>query len=331
MTENQVTYLEMVDADLLFLSKFIALWGTNVKISDVVDAITAERDAIKDEAEVQSTDITGATDNQKILWLDAGKKALHVCTGGKAYFLDIEDEAKFKEINFTMTSFMKCKKVDAVTRMNLVHTKVGLIPIASLGVFNVTAGDMTGLRTAVDLFNNAQPVKREKVVEKSVVTSNIATRFANLRKYYKKLDVYIDTMKVSQPAFVEGYHKSREIINLGKGHKTVEFRLGPEECGTAFENEFEAGYSFIVRNHSQVSAFAGLSSSTNGAPESTVVEILANRDLVLVIPNDAIGMLTRYLSIQNKSKLYDLNITIIMTKEVSHSSAEKVILTGIPK
>ena len=69
MTENQVTYLEMVDADLLFLSKFIALWGTNVKISDVVDAITAERDAIKDEAEVQSTDITGATDNQKILWL----------------------------------------------------------------------------------------------------------------------------------------------------------------------------------------------------------------------------------------------------------------------
>jgi len=331
MTEDQINYTGMSKTNMAYMALKILIWTLNDKITARVNAILDFLTDIDNYSEIQEMDTTGATKDQNVLWFVAGDDAYHICNGLKGYYFDEGDNTNFEAVKYSFWDFMKCKKAVALDRMKLIHSKVSLITIGDLKDYSIVASDVTNLGTAIADFEAAQPKKRILVADKKVATAKIAEDIAGIMKEYISLDFLVDGMKRAQPAFTEGYHSTRTIYDLGTGHDTVELNVGPEMCATAFENRFEAGFSFLVRNYADVGILAGLSSSANGKPESTPVEIAAKSEAVLVVPKEAIGMLTRFLSIQNESKLYSARVTIIMSHEVSTSDAMKIILTGIPK
>jgi len=331
MTEEQTNYVGMSKTNMAYMTLKILIWTLNLKITARVNAIKAYITDIENNSEIQEADTSGATKDQNNLWFIAGDLAFHICTGLKAYYIDENDTVNFTEVNYNFWDFMKCKKLKALDRMKLILTKASEITIGDLVDYQIVAADLTKLHTAIADFEASQPVKRIMVANRALATAKIAEDVKGIMKEYVSLDLLIDAMKRTQPDFVKGYHDTRMIYDLGHGHNTAELNVGPEMCATAFENKFEAGYSFLIRNHADVGILVGLGLIANGKPESTPVTIPAKTDVVLVVPKEAIGMLTRFLSIQNPSKLYSANVTIIMSEGESESKAEKIVLTGIPK
>jgi len=331
MTEDQINYVGMSKTNIAYMVLKISFWTSNLKITSRVNAIKAYLTDIENNAEVQEMDTTGATDDQNFLWFVAADQAFHIITGLKAYYIDEKDTVSFKEINYSFWELMKCKKLTALDRMRLIHKKVSLIDINDLEDYQIVATDVTKLNSDTLAFEAAQPIKRIMVADKKVATAKIAEDIAGIQTEYVSLDLLVEAMKRAQPAFVKGYKDTRIVYDLGHGHDTAELSVGPEMCATAFENKFEAGYSFLIRNHADVGILVGLGLIANGKPETTPVAVPAKSEIVLVVPKEAIGMLTRFLSIQNPSKLYVATVTIIMSKDVSKSDAEKVVITGIPK
>ena len=331
MTEDQINYVGMSKTNMAYMVLKISFWTANLKITARVNAIKAFLLDLENNAEVQEMDTSGATKDQNILWFLAANLAYQIDIGLKAYYIDEEDNVNFTAVNYNFWDFMKCKKLTALDRMKLIHSKVSLIDIEDLEDYQIVAADVTNLNSAIAAFEAAQPVKRIMVADKKAATAKIAEDIKGIQKEYVSLDLLIEAMKRTQPEFVKGYHDTRMIYDLGHGYNTAELNVGPEMCATAFENKFEAGYSFLIRNHGDVGILVGLGLIANGKPETTPVTVPAKSEIVLVVPKEAIGMLTRFLSIQNPSKLYVAAVTIIMSKEVSQSDAEKVVITGIPK
>ena len=341
MTDNQTNYLTMGKTTMSFMDNFSTLWNTNAIIFGLVTNIKGSIASIEAKAIIQDLNSTGATDTQKTLWEDAAQKALHLCTGLKGYYLINNDETMYKEVDFTISDFLKCKKADALTRMNTVHNTAAGIPIATLAPYSIIASDITDLTTAIAKFDASETVKRNMVSDAKDATTDIAEYFAAMRIDFKKLDLMVDTMNVAQPEFCRTYHYNREIIDLGKGHVTAEMNLQPQEVETAFGNKFKAGYSFTVRNHSNGEVFAGLTTMENPppippippipTPEYPLVIIPGNSEMVLDIPSDAVGISNHYLGIYNPNEFDDAHVTLIMAKGKSQSNAPHSELSGAVK
>ena len=218
-----------------------------------------------------------------------------------------------------------------MTNMNGIAAAI--TPITLLADYGITAILLGDQLTAVTSFQGALEVKREKIVERTNATSNISQEFKANKKLVKQLDGIVNTMIATQDDFVKGYFKSRIIINTGKGHKTSQlvFKVNSNIAETIFEGKFEAGDSFIVRNHSGEPLLVGLTATEGHAPEFTPIKMEPYAENVILIPKDANVLLCNYISIQAQNTHEDAHVTVILSKGVSKSKASNIELTGTPK
>ncbi len=133
--------------------------------------------------------------------------------------------------------------------------------------------------------------------------------------------------------FYRKYFDSRIIVDLGKGHATIvlNYEAGKGVAQTVFGGKFEAGDSFLIRNHSEEDAVAGLTSAENTAPETNATLIKGKTDMVLEIPKDANIISLRLLSVVAQNKFKPAKFTVFLIKGISQSKATHVEITGIPK
>ena len=321
-----------VNLTFMFAPDNFAIWHSNTTISGYVDTIKTEKLAWDVEAQIQETDTTGATDDQTAKRIEAAVQTAHIVKGAKAYYLSIDDLANYKIINYPITKFLRGSKKDALLKMKIVHDNVaGIDPISLLADFYITAENIDKQAHAVTAFETSQDTKQTVKNVSKTATGNIKNHEAAIRKTYKKLDPLIAAMALTNQDFANGYLQSKEIYKMGKGHQTADLTIDIGKNVTAFGNKFEAGYYFLVRNKSKFPIMVGLSTTENGAIQTTPIQMAGKTDLVIFIPKTAIDMLTRYLCIQNVSKTDKAKVTVIMSKEKSMSKAAQVEISGIPK
>lgn len=331
MNTKQADDQAMSKATMKYMDDNSTVYTGNTKITGLVADIKVCNTTIDDQAAIQSQNTTGATITQNIKWEDAAEKSAKLSTGLKAYFIDIDDQTHYKLVDYTVSDFLRGKKVAALARMNTVHDIAAGITIGLLADFGIVASDVTDAATAITLFNNAEPVKRNMVEVTSTATKIIAEQVKIRRTKFKKLDLLVNVMSDSHPDFVTGYHTVRKKIDVGKGHKTEIVEMTTNSIRTIFYNKFEVGYSFLVRNNSDVEILVGLSSGKNLAPETDLIKVEAQTELVVKLPKSARGFTSRYFSIVNQSKIYKAHVVVIMSKSASTSGAGEVELSGIPK
>lgn len=91
----------------------------------------------------------------------------------------------------------------------------------SLGIapFGTTAADITALQTAIDDFKPLITKPREAIVEKKVVTGDIATDEETADKLLKnELDKSMKKFRTKNAQFFGEYSSARMIIDLGGRH-----------------------------------------------------------------------------------------------------------------
>ena len=332
MNYYQIDYNTMVGVNMTFMDLNDTIWNSNTTISGYVTTIKAEKLAWDAEAQVQDLDTTGATDDQTSKRIEAAVQTAHLVKGLKAFYLSTDDKVNYKYINHPISKLLNCSKAEALLKMRNVHDNAaGITPVSLLANFYITAGNITSQASAVSAFAASTTTKQTIKDTSKTATAQIKVHEATIRKTYKKLDPLIAAMALTQKSFADGYLVSKEIYNMGKGHQTADLAIEAGKNVTAFGNKFEAGYYFLIRNKSKFPIIVGLSTTENGAIQTTPIQMAGKAELVVFIPKSAIDMLTRYLCIQNVSETDKAKVTVIMSKEKSTSKAKQVEINGIPK
>jgi len=322
----------MVGVNTTYMITNNTVWNSNSTISGYMTTITTEKTAWDAEAQIQDLDTTGATDAQTSKRIAAALETVHVIKGLKGYYLSINDDTNYKFINHSISKLLRCSKTEALTKMRNVHDNAAAInPISLLDNFYVTNADLISQNNAISAFATSQNAKQTVKDVSVLATARLKQHVKVIKATYKKLDPIIAAMAAVEKVFAEGYVQSRIIYKMGKGHGTASLTIEPLKNKTLFANKFEAGYSFTIRNNSNYPIQVGLSKTENGTIDTTPITIPGKSELVIVIPKDAIDMLTRYLCIQNISNMDNAKVTVIMSKGKSQSKASQVEVSGIPK
>ena len=315
MTQDQAVYLEMTNVTTGVMDNNDKLWKSNTKISEAVDNVKGTVVEIGQIAIAQGKRTTGATNTKNDLWDSTALNAEHICNGLKAYYDDMKDKTGFAVVDFCDTDFDSGNFKDACNNMKIVYDVAGGLKIADLLLFNVVAGDITDLGTAIDLLKNTAPANRIMRVSKKGATSQLKTKFALLLQQIDTLDLRVKTLKRDNPEFWEVYDFGRKQIHTGKGHETEVVVLKPGVFVSLFGKEFTLGDVFTVRNTgSEIPITVGITDHPTEMPTTNLISIASKADEKLTIGEDFGGLLGHYLMIMNPSGFADANVTVLKAK-----------------
>jgi len=328
MRDGQFNYLSMRDVVKAYMDKNSGIWSGKLKIVAAVGNIDDTVAKILVVAGIQSTSAKGATKSEKELGQIAALKTEHVDSGLKSYYDDLNDKTNFEIIDFTISDFLYGRKKEVIERMRKVWGKADGLDDDALEDFEVTDLQIDELKTTIDDFETAVPVRDSIVATTSAATDELPGLFTLLRKYFKTLDLLIANLKVSQPTFFDGYRNARGIKDLGKTQQTEEITLVAQQYRAYFGKKLKIGYWLTVRNHSDYPATLYLTDNKDVLAVLNEVIVGAHSDLKLEIPEDFNSVFGHYLMVYNGNKLDDIMLTIILSKGKSQSKADELITKG---
>ena len=328
MTDRQFNYLAMRGVVKAYMAKNSGKWSTKLKIVAAMALQQEVEDKILVTAGIQSTSAKGATISEKELGQIAASKTEHVCNGLKAYYDEEEDVTTFTDINFTISDFLYGRKKELIERMNKVWGKADGLDDDTLEDFEVTDAQIDELKVVIDAYNDAVPVHDTIVAATSAATEELPGLFTLLRKYMRKLDLLMGTLKAGEPTFYDGYINARGIKDLGKTQIAEEVTLIAMEYRALFGEKLKMGYWLTVRNKSNFPATLYLSDYPDVLNVEDEVIVEGNTDLKLRVPADFNNIFGHWLMVYNANKLDDVMLTIILSKEKSQSSADELVKKG---
>ena len=328
-TSNEINMLRSSDNCLhtyhARYSTFTALVNYVTDLDGVLTIIDAKESIVNGITSGQTTDKA----NKCLAMVTV---ALQIAGAGYAYASDNGDDILLAKMDVTKSDFSKKVDGDDASLADMIYNTINPI-IGSLTNYNITATNMTDFLGKIAAYRaviesaheNTQAGKDARAEVKRQVKTGIA-----ILKKIDKLMLQFDTDVNSD--FFDAYTDSREIYDMGKGHKTAELVLeaGSTLAQTIFGHKFHAGDSFLFRNHGNEAFKAGLSSVENNAPETPTVTIPGKGEFVVEIPKDADIIKFPYLSVVGLNVMEKVNATIFLTKGKSHSKAQHIII-GNPK
>jgi len=321
MTNRELNYLRMAITKKSVMNAFPALWSGNAKISAAKVSVEAILAQILTDAGIQEEDIKGSTTAKDNAWIDAAKWGVHVCTGMRAYAEDAVNPVLYEMMHYKKSDLDKGEVQEALNKMNIIYNQAMLIPIGSLTPFNVTAANLASYSTAIQTLTAAFPQHGVLQDVRKTSTGNIKKNFVLLRKGGKKLNTLVQTLRITQPAFLDTYDNSCIIIDLGKGQMAEEKKLQPGEHIVLFKERYLNTDTFTIRNHSDMAKIKVFLSDGSDVPTTGGIEIDAKTELKLAIPTGFKMPFGHSLIVLNEATLDDAHVTVVLAHGKSQSKA----------
>jgi hypothetical protein len=325
MTNEEINYLRMVVTrkGVMNLPNFTALWSGNAKIVATKNDVESLLAQILTDAGIQEEDIKGSTTAKKTAWIEAAKWAVHICTGMRAYAEDAVNPVLYQMMHYKKSDLDRGEIQEVLNRMAIIYNQAILIPIGSLTPFNVTAANLTSFNNSIQALNAAFPQHGVLQDIRKTSTKNIKKNLALLRKAGKKLNNLVQTLRLTQPVFLDTYDNSCIIIDLGKGQMAEERKLQPGEHMVLFTQKFLKDDTFTFRNHSAMAKIKVFLSDTSDVPATGGIEIAAQTQLILTIPTGFKMPFGHSLIILNEATMDDAHVTVVLAHGKSHAAAMK--------
>jgi hypothetical protein len=323
MTNRELNYLRMAVTRKGVMNANTTLWAGNAKISTAKSDVETLLAQIMTDAGIQEENISGSTTAKNNAWVEAAKWGLHVCTGMRAYAEDAEDAVLYEMMHYKKSDLDKGEVQEALNKMAIIYNQAMLIPIGNLAPFNITASNLTSFNTAIQALNAAFPLHGMLQDERKTSTKSIKKNFVLLRKAGKKLNTLVQTLRITQPKFLDTYDNSCIIIDLGKGQMAEERKLQPGEHMVLFKERYLNTDTFTIRNHSAMAKIKVFLSDTSDVPATGGIEILAQTQVILTIPTGFKMPFGHSLIVLNEATMDDAHVTVVLAHGKSHAAAMK--------
>lgn len=168
-----------------------------------------------------------------------------------AYATSINDFDLKEKVTFTLSDLDKLKKTEVTNICQVIHDEANT-HIAAAGTYGYVAADVTGLQTAIDLYHTDWQNPRQALIARNnaKATINEIVREVITVLFKNQMDKMVNTLKGTNPTFVEQYYLSREIIDLGsttaKARGTVKNEINIPLANVLF-TVYKAGTTIIEK------------------------------------------------------------------------------------
>jgi hypothetical protein len=151
-----------------------------------------------------------------------------------AYAISIKNNTLKAQVNYTMSAFNKMKK-DEIDDVCTTIKEVAEKYLKTLEDWGIVPQDITDLTRSVELYRVSTQNPRQAIIKRSEAIEHISQLVREIiDTVFQVMDKLVNTLKATNESFYVTYYKAREIIDSGKGSKTITVTLKPEEHKTIY-------------------------------------------------------------------------------------------------
>jgi hypothetical protein len=158
--------------------------------------------------------VTLDTSNLRLAMMSLALK----CSGAVvAYATAVNNNTLKAKVNFTDSDLKRIKKEEVDDVCQTIHDETNA-NISNAQNYGITPSDVTSLQTAINLYRTSVQNPRQALITKNDAKRQIKVLIDEIIKiiFKNQMDKMINTLKLSNPNFVNKYFEARVIIDLGK-------------------------------------------------------------------------------------------------------------------
>ncbi|MCW3102533.1 MAG: hypothetical protein JWO09_973 [Bacteroidetes bacterium] len=195
------------------------------EFNNTITAITAAR-------QIQENSHTGLTEDKKLKQEAMANVAMVVKGAVQAYATDSRNNELYESVNYSNSAIKKQPDTIARDRALLIYNKAMSVNTV-LGNYGVNSTVLTSLQSAITDFEAIMSRPRTAINSVKASTLQISELFANADIVLKRrIDKLMLQFSISSPAFYNTFTNARQIVDSGKGSKTLEAFLNAGEVKT---------------------------------------------------------------------------------------------------
>lgn len=203
------------------LEAFITIWSAYVPISDAVTEFKDDVAEIDETKEKQQQLLHGYTVNKRNKKRDMATKGIIICKKVRAYAADTGDTILFGKMKISFTKLFNKKDTESTGFAELIYESANAMSAADKTKYEITAGELTDFRDAIDTFVNVPSPAQAKAIRKQL-TEAIPGLFTKTTTVLKeKVDNLMGNFQLSNPDFYAQYFNARRIFESHR-HTTLE-------------------------------------------------------------------------------------------------------------
>jgi hypothetical protein len=232
MKQNQENKLSMYLVVQKVCADNNSVWNGVAACVTAMAELETKINAIVAARQVQENDTKGIAEDKSNRREKMIAKAMFVKGAVQAYATDTSNNELYKSVDYTVTEIRKVPDTIARDRALLIYNKANAIA-TNLTSYGISAAILTELQNSINDFAGIMASPRTAKSLTKAATLEISELFDEADLIVKrKLDKLMVQFKESNEAFYNTYLNAREIIDLGKGSKTIEVVLNASEVKT---------------------------------------------------------------------------------------------------
>ena len=235
MTNKQESTIKMSLASTSFLLANTAITNTLTGFSTYFTVIQATHPQIQAAQVQQEADKSGDTKAKKLLRTTLIAEAIDVVRKTVAYATNVNNNALLALVNYTESDLNKSSDTKLVGSCQVIHDNANT-NVAALATYGITAAILTTLQTSINSFNAAIPKGRVDDTDSGEATQLLLTLFNTLKTNWAKIDILVETVKVTQPNFYNEYQSVRQVIPVGTGSLSLKIQVTDSQTGEGVAN-----------------------------------------------------------------------------------------------
>lgn len=208
------------------------IWSSITACATAVAELQSKVSEIVTVRQVQESSPTGITLDKAAKREAMVNAALFVKGAVQAYATDTNNNELYESVQYNFTELSKKADTLCRDRALLIYNKANGV-IASLATYGVSPAMLTNLQTAITDFASIMATPRTARSSIKAATTALTALFAEADLIVKrKIDKLMVQFKATNESFYNTYLNARQIIDLGKGSKTIEVVLNALEVKT---------------------------------------------------------------------------------------------------
>ena len=209
--------VNMVNSTLGYCNANLSATSGITQFGIVLGGVSAKMVLVNSLNQIASGSSTGVTLDTNLLRSTMTSIALKCGNATLAYANATNNNSLAELVNYTESKLNRAKKEDIDDLCARIHDATAA-NFAAVEDYGLVAADVTDLQSSIDLYRVASQNPRQAIISKSQANEQIEriVRMVIDDLLVGQLDKMVNTLKMTNVEFWNGYYQAREIIDLGR-------------------------------------------------------------------------------------------------------------------
>jgi len=205
---------KMSMSTILFLQNNTAILSLIPGITPFIASVQSTNESIAVAKVQQEANSSRNTSLKKQLRLSVITQGIDIASRLMAMSINTNNTSLQALIDYTKTDLVKSTDSNLISICQVIHDNANL-HLTALAPYGVTPAIVATLQTSINSFSAAIPKARIDTTGSAEITKQLIHHFNDLKITWKKIDILVEIVRLSHPAFYGEYKKLRRVITRG--------------------------------------------------------------------------------------------------------------------